>query len=93
VQDLEGGAVVIAGAGQGLGRSCALRAAQHRASVVRNDINRTNADEVAYAISSAGGKEICVVGSVADRCLAEELIHSCVRSLGSNGRPCSCKRD
>lgn len=80
---LEGKAVVVTGAGQGLGRAYALRAAEQGASVVINDINMGNADDVTQTIISAGGKAIAHVGSVADWHIAENLIETCVGSFGA----------
>ncbi|HEY3653415.1 MAG TPA: SDR family oxidoreductase [Steroidobacteraceae bacterium] len=82
-RSLEGKAIVITGAGQGLGRSYALRAADLGACVVVNDLDKANAESVAQAIDSSGGRAIPVVGSVADWDVAEALIQQCVRSFGA----------
>jgi NAD(P)-dependent dehydrogenase (short-subunit alcohol dehydrogenase family) len=47
---LEGKAVVVTGAGRGLGRAYALRAARAGAAVVVNDVDRELAGEVAGAL-------------------------------------------
>jgi NAD(P)-dependent dehydrogenase (short-subunit alcohol dehydrogenase family) len=82
-RNLEGKAIVVTGAGQGLGRSYALRAAELGACVVVNDLDRGNAENVASAIESSGGKSIPVVGSVADWDFAEDLVQRCIGSFGS----------
>jgi NAD(P)-dependent dehydrogenase (short-subunit alcohol dehydrogenase family) len=69
-------AVIVTGAGRGLGEAYARHAAAHGASVVVNDI--AGAEEVAEAIRAAGGRAVAVPGSVTDPELATHLVRRCL---------------
>jgi NAD(P)-dependent dehydrogenase (short-subunit alcohol dehydrogenase family) len=75
-------AIVITGAGRGLGRSFALASARAGASVVVNDIDADEAETVAGEIRAAGGTAIANGSSVADWSEAEKLIGACVEAFG-----------
>ncbi|MFI5606561.1 SDR family NAD(P)-dependent oxidoreductase [Amycolatopsis sp. NPDC051903] len=75
-------AVVITGAGRGLGRAYAHHAADAGAAVVVNDVDGGPAEEVAAEIASAGGRAVACVGSVADPRHADELVERCVAEFG-----------
>jgi NAD(P)-dependent dehydrogenase (short-subunit alcohol dehydrogenase family) len=79
---LEGKAVVITGAGRGLGRAYALHAAACGAAVVVNDIDGQPADEVVSLIEDAGGRAVTSVGSVADPTQAHTAIQRCLDEFG-----------
>jgi NAD(P)-dependent dehydrogenase (short-subunit alcohol dehydrogenase family) len=79
---LAGKAVVITGAGRGLGRAFAVDAARHGASVVVNDINVDSAEETVSAIRSFGGTAVTDGGSVCDWVQAEALVATCVERFG-----------
>lgn len=79
---LSGRAVVITGAGRGLGRSFALAAAQAGASVVVNDIDIDEAQRVVTEIESEGGHALANGASVTDWDATEALIESCVTTFG-----------
>lgn len=70
---LDGLAVVVTGAGQGLGRAYAIDAARHGASVVVNDVDADLAHSVGAEIEAAGGTAVAAAGSVADWELAGSL--------------------
>ena len=76
-------AVIVTGAGQGLGRAYALDAALEGASVVVNDIDAAAAENVAAEISDAGGRAVPVVGSVADWDRAGDLVAVCLKEYGA----------
>jgi NAD(P)-dependent dehydrogenase (short-subunit alcohol dehydrogenase family) len=76
-------AVVITGAGRGLGRAYALAASAAGAAVVLNDIDGGPAEETAAAIRNNGGRAITFVGSAADWSQAEQLISVCVDTFGA----------
>ena len=63
---LDGLAVIITGAGRGLGRAYALDAAAHGAGVVVNDIDVSLAERVVDDIVAGGGTAVAAGGSVAD---------------------------
>ncbi|SEQ35422.1 NAD(P)-dependent dehydrogenase, short-chain alcohol dehydrogenase family [Lentzea xinjiangensis] len=79
---LTGKAVVITGAGQGLGRAFASHAAEHGAAVVINDIDEPLARQVADAITERGGKAVVSAGSVADPQQAEIMVDTCTAAFG-----------
>lgn len=80
---LDGKAVIVTGAGQGLGRAYALDAAAEGASVVVNDISAAAAEQVAAEIAGAGGSAVPVVGSVADWDRAGDLVAVCLKEYGA----------
>jgi NAD(P)-dependent dehydrogenase (short-subunit alcohol dehydrogenase family) len=80
---LTGKAVVITGAGQGLGRAFARHAANASAALVVNDIGGALAEEVSSSIRDAGGTAVAHAGSVADTAEADTLIRQCVTEFGA----------
>jgi NAD(P)-dependent dehydrogenase (short-subunit alcohol dehydrogenase family) len=79
---LEGKAVVITGAGRGLGRAAALHAAACGATVVVNDLDEQPAGEVVSLIEGSGGRAVASVGSVADPGQADAAIGRCLAEFG-----------
>lgn len=79
---LDGHAVVITGAGQGLGEAYAEHVAGSGAAVVVNDIESELAERVAQRIRDAGGQAVASGESVADPDQAKALIDRCVIEFG-----------
>jgi NAD(P)-dependent dehydrogenase (short-subunit alcohol dehydrogenase family) len=79
---LGGRAVVITGAGRGLGRAFARHAAESGAAVVVNDVDAEPARETVAAIEAAGGTAVPSIGSVADADYARALIALCRTRFG-----------
>ncbi|NKE61424.1 SDR family NAD(P)-dependent oxidoreductase [Lentzea sp. PSKA42] len=79
---LAGKAVVITGAGQGLGRAFATHAASHGAAVVINDVDEPLAKQVADLITLKGGRAVVSGGSVADPEQAEAMVDTCTAAFG-----------
>ena len=79
---LAGKAVIITGAGRGLGAAYARHAASEGASVVVNDIDGPLAEETAAAIVHAGGRAVAHAASISDWSAAEALIQRCVAEFG-----------
>ncbi len=79
---LNGKAVVVTGAGRGLGRAYALHAALCGAAVVVNDIDGDAAESVVAEIRAAGGTALPSKHSVARADEATALVEQCVRELG-----------
>ncbi|HEX4101093.1 MAG TPA: SDR family oxidoreductase [Pseudonocardiaceae bacterium] len=79
---LEGKAVVITGAGQGLGEAYALHAARSGACVVVNDVDGELAEAVADRIVRDGGQAVFNTHSVCDPGQASRIIERCRVEFG-----------
>jgi len=88
---LDGKAMVVTGAGRGIGRGVAELAAAEGAKVVVNDpgvatdgsgSDKSPADEVVDAIRSAGGTAVPNYDSVASMEAGERIIQTCVDAFG-----------
>jgi NAD(P)-dependent dehydrogenase (short-subunit alcohol dehydrogenase family) len=79
---LDDRAIVITGAGAGLGRAYARALAKAGAHVVVNDVNEAGLRSVADEIAKGGGSVAVQVGSVADWDGARALVDVCVERFG-----------
>ena len=79
---LEGKAIVITGAGRGLGRGYALEAVRQGASVVVNDVDAAEAEAVVAEIAAAGGSAVAHTESIATWEGAGSVIQACVGAFG-----------
>jgi NAD(P)-dependent dehydrogenase (short-subunit alcohol dehydrogenase family) len=79
---LEHKAVVITGAGGGLGEAYARHAARLGAHVVVNDLDGKAAESTAEAIRAAGGEAVASAGSVSSWDYAGALIDLCISTFG-----------
>jgi NAD(P)-dependent dehydrogenase (short-subunit alcohol dehydrogenase family) len=80
---LDGKAVIVTGAAQGLGRAFAVGAAQAGARVLVADIDASGAQETAALIAAAGGEASPFIGSVADWEAAAAMVATCQERFGS----------
>lgn len=81
-EPLAGRAVVITGAGRGLGRAFAHDAAKSGAGVVVDDVDHEAAAAVAEEIRGLGGRAVDVGWSVADWEGAAAIVDKCVSEFG-----------
>lgn len=79
---LAGQAVIVTGAGQGLGRAYARDAAAAGAAVLVNDLDPTAAAAVVDEICALGGRAAAAAGSVADPAVADKLVARCSAEFG-----------
>lgn len=79
---LDGKAVVITGAGRGLGEAYAMHAALAGASVVVNDNDGDLAEKVAEHIRGYGGRAVASTHTVADPSEAAKIVDLCVDEFG-----------
>jgi NAD(P)-dependent dehydrogenase (short-subunit alcohol dehydrogenase family) len=79
---LTGGAVVVTGAGSGIGRACALACAGEGASVVVGDIDEALGRATAESIEHLGGRARHLQGDVAESATHEALAEICSRDFG-----------
>lgn len=75
-------AVVVTGAGRGLGEAFAVQAAQAGAAVVVNDVAGELAEQTAASIRAHGGKAVASEDSVAEPAQAQAIIDRCVDEFG-----------
>ena len=80
---LAGKAVVITGAGAGIGAAYARHAAAEGAKVVVNDIDAKGVDATLESIRKAGGTAVGRVGDITSWDEAEALVQFCVKEYGA----------
>jgi len=80
---LEGKAIVVTGAGRGLGRAYSVAAAAVGAAVVVNDIDVEPAEAVAAEIVAAGGRAVVEPGDVASAKVGVAAVDRCVDEFGA----------
>lgn len=86
---LSGKAVVITGAGRGLGAAYAMQAARHGARVIVNDIDGDEAQSVVAAIRAEGGAAVAVASDISDPDGALAPIDACQREFGTIDALCN----
>lgn len=80
---LDGKAIVVTGAGSGLGAAYATHLAALGAAVVVNDINAATAASTVAAITAAGGKAVAAPGDVSVWAVAETLVEASIDAFGA----------
>lgn len=83
MNSLNGKAVVITGAGQGIGAAYARYFAAEGARVVVNDIDAELAGDVVRSIRGAGGSALARVADISAWGEAQALVEFCVQEFGS----------
>jgi glucose 1-dehydrogenase len=79
---LDGGAVLVTGAGSGMGAAIAATLAQAGAAVAVNDIDVAAAQRTVEEITAAGGRAVAVAGDVADQTGAKQIVGAAVEQFG-----------
>ncbi|MDG2335556.1 MAG: SDR family oxidoreductase [Myxococcota bacterium] len=80
---LAGGAVVITGAGSGIGQATARVCAREGAALVVGDLDAARAAETAQGIARAGGRAVPIAGDVADSATHAALAEACLAEFGT----------
>lgn len=80
---LERGAVVITGAGSGIGEATAQACAAEGAGVLVGDIDAAAAEKAAEAITRSGGRAQALAGDVADPASHEAFAEACGEAFGA----------
>jgi 3-oxoacyl-[acyl-carrier protein] reductase len=75
--------VLVTGAGSGIGRATAVRFAKDGACLTLSDMDEAGAHETAKLIADAGSKAVVVIGSVAERAAAQQMVEA---ALAAHGR-------
>jgi 3-oxoacyl-[acyl-carrier protein] reductase len=82
VKNLEGSSAIVTGAGRGVGLATARRLAAAGARVVANDLDASEAEAAAQAISAAGGSAVPAAGDVTAPEFPERLIDTALSAFG-----------
>jgi len=75
-------AVIVTGAGSGIGRGIAAAFAAEGAAVTVADLDGANATETAIQIEAAGGRALAIAADVTRAAEAERLVAECVAGFG-----------
>ncbi|NUH39922.1 SDR family oxidoreductase [Streptomyces samsunensis] len=79
---LQDRAVIVTGAGSGIGRAAALTFAAQGAKVLVADLDRNGAEQVVAAIGAAGGVARTAVGDLGDQRVVDEVVATAVEAFG-----------
>src|SRR5258708_522443 len=80
---LTGGAVLVTGAGSGIGAAIARAVVAAGAAVAVNDVDPARAESVCREIREGGGIAHCVPGDVSVQASAAEVVRRAIAALGS----------
>lgn len=80
--DLSGGAVLVTGAGSGIGAATARAVAQAGAVVAVNDLHRPRAEQTVRSVHDVGGEAYPVVGDVATPQGARAVVAAAIAATG-----------
>ncbi len=83
MNELAGKAVVVTGAGGGLGAAYARHAAGRGAAVLVNDIDPAAAGRTVDGIVASGGRAAALAGDISSWSFADRLVDACVDAFGT----------
>ncbi|MEV0318572.1 SDR family NAD(P)-dependent oxidoreductase [Streptomyces sp. NPDC050658] len=75
-------AVVVTGAGSGIGRATALAFAGEGAKVLVADLNAEGAARTAAGIEAGGGTAVAVVGDLSEQRVVDEVVATALKAFG-----------
>lgn len=81
-EQMRGKVALVTGAGDGIGRACALALAGAGARVVVSDVDARNGHETVAMIEQAGGEAVFVETDVSDGAAVRALVETAVRRFG-----------
>ena len=81
--DFKGKAIIVTGAGSGIGEACAKLLAERNANVIVADLSGDSAERVVEEIKAKGGKAVAVVCDVTDEEQVKALTEKIVKDFGS----------
>ncbi|MEU1346359.1 glucose 1-dehydrogenase [Streptomyces sp. NPDC005795] len=75
-------AVIVTGAGSGIGRAAALAFADEGARVVVADLDADSAASAVASIEASGGTAVAVTGDLSDQAVVDEVVRTAVERFG-----------
>ena len=82
MQILAGKAIVITGAGSGLGAAYARHVGRLGAAVVVNDIDPAACERMAAELTAAGGQAVAFAGDVSSWAFSAAIVEACIQAFG-----------
>jgi len=79
---LDGKVVIVTGSGSGIGKEVAMRCAREGARVVAATHRQESSEQIAGAITAAGGEAIGVFGDVSDEATVQAIIARAIETYG-----------
>ncbi len=88
-QLLDGKAILVTGAGMGIGRAIAMACAREGARVAVADFNREAGEETRALISAAGGEAVFIYGDVSDEDAVKAMVAEAIGQFGRLDGACN----
>ena len=82
MKKLKGNVALVTGAGRGIGRACAVRLAEHGATVFVTSRTKAELHKLAAEIKDAGGKAVAVPGDLTQQAFVEKLFAQIEKECG-----------
>ena len=75
-------AIILTGAGRGIGAAASRLFGREGAKLVLNDLDAAEAEVIAAEVRAAGGEAVAVGGSVTDSALPDKLVNAALEAYG-----------